>query len=59
MEAVWNYANNHEHVRQSTIEVRKFPCQKLDLMSMFHNRAVIDHPIFVVLVINIEFTSSI
>jgi hypothetical protein len=49
-----NYATNHEPIRQGTINVRKFPSQKLDLMSLFHNRAVIDHPIFVVLVINIR-----
>jgi hypothetical protein len=54
-----NNATNHELVRQDTIKVCKFPHQKLDFMSLFHDRSVIDHLVFVILVINIKFTSSI
>jgi hypothetical protein len=54
-----NNSTNHEPVKQDTIKVRKFPHQKIDFMSLFHNRLVIDHLVFVVLVINIKFTSSI
>jgi hypothetical protein len=36
-------ATNHESVRQDTMKVRKFPHEKLDFMSLFHNRSIIDH----------------
>ena len=52
-------STNHGLVRQDTIKVCKFPHQKLDFMSMFHDRTVIDHPVFMVLLINIKFTYNI
>jgi hypothetical protein len=47
------------NLSSKTIKVRKFPHQKLDFMSLFHDRLVIDHPVFMVLVVNIKFASSI
>jgi hypothetical protein len=54
-----NNATNHKPIRQDTIKMCMFPHQKLNFMSLFHDRSVIDHLVFVVLVINIKFMSSI